>query len=86
MLGIRRALRVLFTFTLIASPAALSGCGGDDVPPAAPAVRGGDLSTCDIATDPCQRGIYDSVAEMLEVGPGIAAATVDLGQHQEQRA
>jgi hypothetical protein len=64
---------------------AASGCG-DDGAPAAPAVVGDELSTCDITVSDCQRGIYNSVAEMLDASgylmPSIRTISVD--QHADE--
>lgn len=61
----------------------LSGCG-DSAPPAPLATP--ELARCDITTGPCQRGIYQSLAAMLEAEeasiPNIRTISVD--QHAEE--
>ena len=64
---------------------AASGCG-DDGAPAPRVIDASELSTCDITTSACQRGIYNSVAEMLEASgyrmPSIRTISVD--QHADE--
>ncbi|UCH30663.1 MAG: hypothetical protein JSV06_06460 [Myxococcales bacterium] len=60
------------------------GCGDEGAP--APRVIGTELATCDITTSPCQRGIYESVAESLDASgysmPSIRTISVD--QHADE--
>jgi len=62
---------------------AIGGCGDSSAP--AP-VSVADVVRCDIATEPCQRGIYTSVAETLEadgfIMPNIRTISVD--QHAQE--
>jgi hypothetical protein len=77
-----RARRPFVTLTL-ALLAGASGCG-DDAAPAPLATP--DLVGCDITTSPCQRGIYNSVAAMLDASgylmPSIRTISVD--QHADE--
>jgi hypothetical protein len=69
---------------LIVLAIGLSSCGDDGSPPAPVATQ--DLVRCDVATSPCQRGIYDSVAAVLGAEgfsmPNIR--TISVEQHAEE--
>jgi hypothetical protein len=73
-----------FLGLLLVFAVGLSACGGDESPPAPLAVA--ELAGCDITTGPCQRGIYDSVAQLLEAEgfsvPSIRTISVD--QHAQE--
>lgn len=62
----------------------IAGCGDDGAP--APPVLFDDLVVCDITTEPCQRGIYASVAAMLDAEgfqmPRIR--TISVEQHADE--
>ncbi len=62
----------------------LTGCG-DSAPPA-PLTLADDLAVCDITTAACQRGIYLSVAEMLEANgaPMPSIRTISVDQHADE--
>lgn len=62
----------------------LVGCGDGAPPPAAVAFS--DLASCDVASAACQRGIYESVAGMLEAD-GYAMPrirTISVEQHETE--
>ncbi len=79
--GAARGLRVALTFGLFA---VASGCGDDATP--APPLSTEELVRCDITTGPCQRGIYDSVAAMLDASgsPMPSIRTISVDQHADE--
>jgi hypothetical protein len=74
----------LFALLTLALLTGASGCG-DAIPLEAPLATE-DLVRCDITTSPCQRGIYNSVAAMLDAsGYGMPSIrTISVDQHAEE--
>lgn len=73
--------RILLPFLLLTS--VLAACSGDGAPaPGVPA----DLTRCDIAQANCQRAIFESVAESLEVDSTTMPAirTISVEQFEEE--
>lgn len=70
------------TVTLVAC--FVVGCGDQGAP--APRVMADELLTCDITTSPCQRGVYDSLAVMLDAEgfPMPSIRTISVEQHAEE--
>lgn len=80
LLGMRVARRGVAACAFVV---ALAGCG-DEAPPAPVAID--DLLSCDITQSACQRGIYDSVAEMLAADGFLMPRirTISVEQHADE--
>lgn len=72
-----------FVGLLVALALGLSACGDDAVVPPPVPSDSPELLRCDVTAGPCQRGIYNSVAELLDAEgfPIPSIRTISVEQH-----